>query len=86
MKKVRNHRNSFLNMEKRRGVQNQIRKLIVNNQESTHQNKIQKELLSFYETLFRSTSANHFEDSESFLNKVFVPKLNYEDGRICEGG
>ena len=76
----------FLNLEKRSGVQNHIRKLIVNNQENTHQNKIHKELLSFYETLFRNTSANPFEDSESFLNEVFVPKLNYEDARICEGG
>ena len=34
---------------------------------------------------FRSTSANTSEDCESFLNKVFVPKLNYEHARICEG-
>ena len=75
----------FLNLEKRRGIQGQIRKLIVNNQEITHQNKIQNELLFFYETLFRNTSANTSEDCESFLNEVFVPKLNYEDARICEG-
>ena len=31
----------FLNLEKRRGIPGQIRKLIVNNQEITHQNKIQ---------------------------------------------
>ena len=42
----------FLNLEKRRGIQGQIRKLIVNNQEITHQNKMQNELLFFYETLF----------------------------------
>ena len=75
----------FLNLEKRRGIQGQIRKLIVNNQEITHQNKIQNELLFFYETLFRNTSANTSEDCQSFLNEVFVPKLNYEDARICEG-
>ena len=75
----------FLNLEKRRGIQGQIRKPIVNNQEITHQNKIQNELLFFYETLFRNTSANTSEDCQSFLNEVFVPKLNYEDARICEG-
>ena len=50
----------------------------------TDQNKIQNELLFFYETLFRNTSANTSEDCKSFLNEVFVPKLNYEDARFCE--
>ena len=75
----------FLNLEKRRGIQGQIRKLIVNNQETTHQNNIQNELLFFYETLLRNTSANFSENCESFLNKVFVPKLNYDNNRICGG-
>ena len=74
----------FLNLEKRRGIQGQIRKLIVNNQEITHQNKIQNELLFFYETLFRNTSTNFSENWENFLNGVFDAKLSYEDARICE--
>ena len=65
----------FLNLEERKGIQDQIRKLIVNNQEITDQNNVQNELLFFYETLFRNTSANTSEDCESFLNEVFVPKL-----------
>ena len=75
----------FLNLEKRRGIQGQIRKLIVNNQEIMHQNKIRSELLIFYESFFRNTSANTSENCNSFLNEVFVPKLNYKDARICEG-
>ena len=75
----------ILNLEKRRGIQGQIRKLIVNNQEITHRNKIQNELLFFYETLFKNTSSNTYEDCESFLNEVSIPKLNYEDAIICEG-
>ena len=75
----------FLNLEKRKGIQDQIRKLIVNNQEITDQNNVQNELLFFYETLFRNTSANTSEDCESFLNEVFVPRLSYEGARICEG-
>ena len=74
-----------MNLEKRRGIQGQIRKRIVNSQEITDQNKIQNKILFFYETLFRNTSANASEDCESFLNEVFAPKLNYEDGRNCEG-
>ena len=46
----------FLNLEKRRDIQGQIRKLIVNNQEIMHQNKIQNKLLFSYETLFRNMS------------------------------
>ena len=30
-------------------------------------------------------SANISKDCKSFLNKVFVPKLDYEGARICEG-
>ena len=75
----------FLNLEKDRGIQGQIRKLIVNNQEITHQNKIQNDLLFFYETLFKNTSSNTSEDCESFPSEVSVPKLNYEDAIICEG-
>ena len=72
-------------MEKRKGIQGQIKKLIVKNQKIIDQNKIQNELLFFYETLFRNTSANTTsEDCKSFLNEVFVPKLNYEDARFCE--
>ena len=71
-------------MEKRKGIQGQIKKLIVKNQKITDQKKIQNELLFFYETLFRNTSANTSEDCKSFLNEVFVPKLNYEDARFCE--
>ena len=29
-------------------------------------------------------SANTSENCESFLNEAFVPKLYYEDARICE--
>ena len=74
-----------LNLEKSRGIQGQIRKLIVNSQELKDQNKIQNELLFSYGTLFRNTSANTSQHYKSFLNEVFVPKLNYEVARICEG-
>ena len=53
----------FLDLEKSQGIQGQIRKLIVNNQEIMHQKKIHHELLMFfYDTFFRNTSANTSED------------------------
>ena len=75
----------FLNLEKRRGIQGEIRKLIVNSYEITDLNKIQKELLFFNETLFKNTSVNTFEGYERFLNEVSILKLNYENARIWEG-
>ena len=46
----------FLNLEKRRDIQGQIRKLIINNREIMHQNKTQNKLLFSYEILFRNMS------------------------------
>ena len=60
--------NFFLNQEKRSGIQSQT-KLIVDDQEITSQNMIQNELLFFYETFFRNTSANTSEGCERLLNK-----------------
>ena len=51
MKKEKNHQNSFQTWIKPSGIQGQIRKPIVNNQEITHQNTLQKERLFSYETL-----------------------------------
>ena len=42
----------FLNLEKKRALQGQIRKLIIGNQEVIDQNKIQNELQLFYINLF----------------------------------
>ena len=39
----------------------------------------------FSVTLFRNTSVKTSEDSESFLYKSSLPKLYYEDAKICEG-
>ena len=81
-RKVRNHRNSFWIWKNVELFKARL-ELIVNKKEITHQNKIENELLFFYEALFRNTSANTSEDCESFLNEFFVPKLNDKDARIC---
>ena len=33
----------------------------------------------------QNTSVNISEDCKRFLNEVSIPKLDYEDARICEG-
>ena len=56
----------ILNLEKRRGIQGQVKKLIANNQEITDQNKIQNELLFFYETLFRKRQQTLLKTAKIF--------------------
>ena len=62
----------FLNLEKRRGIQGQ------------HQEDSEWTLVFLWK-YNRNMSANTSEDWKHFLNQVSVPKLNYEDTRICEG-
>ena len=75
----------FLNLKKRRGIQGQMRKLIVHTQEIMHQTKIYNELLYFSETLFINLSTNTFEDRKRFLNDAFILKLIHQDARIWDG-
>ena len=46
----------FLNLEKKRGNQNRIRKLIIDEKEIDGDVEIFKKIESFYETLFKSQS------------------------------
>ena len=56
----------FLNLERKRALQGQNRKLIIGNQEIVNQNKIQNELQFFYKNLFKSTVQNHMMIVRSF--------------------
>lgn len=75
----------FLNLKKRRGIQWQMRKLIVHTQEIMHQTKIYNELLFFSDTLFINLSTNTSEDRKRFLNDAFILKLIRQDARIWDG-
>ena len=57
----------FLNLEKKRALQGQIRKLIIGNQEIIDQNKIQNELQLFYRNLFKSNCTKSYDDCKKFL-------------------
>ena len=56
----------FLNLERKRALQGQNRKLIIGNQEIVNQNKIQNEHQIFYRNLFKSTVQNHMIIVSSF--------------------
>ena len=58
----------FLNLEKKRGVQNQIRKLIFENKEKTDHKEISKNIKTFYETLFKQNFSKFNVEKQRFLN------------------
>lgn len=75
----------FLNLKKRRGIQGQMRELIVHKQEIMHQTKIYNELLFFSVTLFINLSTNTSEHRKRFLNDALILKLIHQDARIWDG-
>ena len=75
----------FLNLQKKRALQGQIRKLIIGNQEIMDQNKIQNELQLFYRNLFKSNCTKSHDDCKKFLNKIETPELTSEKANICDG-
>ena len=72
----------FLNLEKQRGLQEQIRKIIVNGLEITDSEKIEYELKSFYKKLFENNSLSCLEQ-DIFLNNVSLPCLNQQQQHLC---
>ena len=57
-------------------MQNQICKIIVNDQEITDPNIILNEIRSFYESLFKKSDSKSPSQINDFLDKVQLPKLN----------
>ena len=69
----------FLNLEKSRAVQNQIRNILTDNIETINQKDINKELYLYYKNLFNETKDLPGHDVNNFLNTVSnVPQLSTE--------
>ena len=73
----------FLNLEKFNGMQSQIRKIIVNDQEITDPNIILNEIRNFYESLFKKGNSKCPSQIHDFLDKVQLPKLNITETNKC---
>ena len=65
----------FLNLEKKRGNQNQIRKLIFDEKEIDDDVEILDKLESFYETLFKSQSFKNVSEIENFYSHLLLHLL-----------
>ena len=76
--------NFFLNLEKKRGNQNHIHKLIIDEKEIDSDVEILKKIKSFFETLFKSQSSINASEIEKLLCGITTPSLNNDQINLCE--
>ena len=73
----------FLNLEKNRFVQSQIRRLIIEEKELTEQNEINNNIFSFYQNLFSKQTDFKQNDLINHLDKINLPILSNDRKQIC---
>ena len=72
-------------MEKHRAIQNQIHLVIINQDEITGRDQINKQIFSFYQFLFSRKVQNQTDKIETYLELIPLPKLTNEQTISCEG-
>ena len=77
------HKVLFKPWKKKRGVQNRIRKLIVEEKDNWSQRNIQQHK-AFYEILFKQNFSKTNVEKQRFLNSVSTKKLTNEQYDLCE--
>ena len=77
--------NFFLNLEKHRAIQSQIHSVIINEGEITDQDKINKQIFSFYQSLFSRQVQVQTGKIDAYLDNIPLPKLTNEQTLSCEG-
>ena len=75
----------FLNLEKNRAVQNQIRTISCSEKEITDEKEINTELFKFYKALFEPKINVSNALIQDYLNRIEIPKLTKEQSQKCEG-
>ena len=75
----------FLNLEKVRGSQGKVRKLIVSNHEIADPQLIEQEIVFFYKTLFKNNIKKTLSEQTNFLDTLQIPKLSDNDCLLLEG-
>ena len=83
--KVRTYFNNFfLNLQKQRGTQNTIKKLIIDDMKFKDQTCILDHIKDFYEILFKKHKQKTKAKIKDFLNAIAVPKLFEDQVKLCE--
>ena len=78
------HEVLFKSSKKKRGVQNQIRKLIVEEKEITYQKEIYKKIKASYETLFKQNFSKTNVKKQRFFNSLSTKTLRKEQYDLCK--
>ena len=73
-----------MNLEKKEGVQNRIRKLIVEEKEISDHKETYKSIKAFYETLFKRNFSKTNVEKQQFLNFLSTKTLTNEEHDLCE--
>ena len=74
----------FLNLEKQRGAQNTIKKLIVEDKEIIDQTHILEYIREFCETLFKKRKQKTAAEIKNFLRQFNIQKLPEDKSKLCE--
>ena len=74
----------FLNLEKKRGESNMVRKLVKNDADITDHKEILSELHDFYSNLFNRKIDKSKSDCVAFLNTLQIPKISNQHKEDCD--
>ena len=84
MNTTKNRQKFFLNLEKQRGSQNAIKKLVVDDKEITDETHILEHLREFYKTLFKTWEQKTAIEMEKNFSDVGIPKLPENQAKLCD--
>ena len=73
-----------MNLEKHRAIHSQIHSVIINQDEIADQAEINKQIFSFYQSLFLRKDQNQTDKIEAHLEHIPLPKLIIEETLSCE--
>ena len=76
----------FLNLEKRRAIQGQVRTVIYNDEETNDEAEINNHIYSFFNYLYKETLSFSSNNLETYLNTISLPKLTKEKSKTLDGG
>ena len=76
----------FLNLEKSRAMQGQVRTVIYNDKETNDETEINNHIYSFFNYLYKETLSFSSNDLKTYLNTISFPKLTKEKSKTVDGG
>ena len=76
----------FLNLEKSRAIQGQVRTVVYNDKETNYEIEINNHIYSFFNYLYKETLSFSSNNLETYLNTISFPKLTKEKSKTLDGG